>query len=689
MVHDTSHTGAPPDLTLQQLIHDIWTTKEELATLLRPSTPEAQDRDAHLRALLTTGRHQLQEWHAHRIAGAAQESERYRRNDTPYKSLWYVRRFLEDTGCRTIHSLRTSEWCLTNDLDAVLQAVLDRFQAQQGDALPELDPHTRSTIREHVPRILNQEQQRAIEHDCLIISELQRALDSLKQGVVPGVDGLPAKAYQRLTLPVKRRLAARLWNVVTGATPIPPEWANLVRPLYKKRDWAQPANWRPIVCATTEVKLVWTLIPGRIAPAVFAHLSASMWGAMAGRSPHEAIFLQDTALDMNPYEMIVASLNVQGALPHAPHRLLTEVWDATGLPFLSFMTGYIQTRLYAVITAAGLTTWTGTDRGVPQGGAEGPFLYLRVTLPLAFELAPVYPGYAPYPLRFPLNLLTTANRHCDPENLGLSTTTEQVYAILQLTTTYPDAHQLLMHPRKSVGLAHTETPTLNIRKGEPLHLDDTTVHPGVTQATRHHHITLPSKLEGCLARLPQLARGDLPSTQGLAYLMEAVLNAAIRYQALHLPHPRDVLRHARQQVTKAWAPHGGLPTSFPKEAMTAHWRYYRDNTGALVDMAYAKHAARLLQKVTQNHQPGIHEAAAIRIKEAQMARNTCSWWTLAQHGVPTSVGTGIWAELQLLLLHHTHAILTNHHCDQHGPLVATHTRHPSWTPCALWGPPSP
>ena len=70
------------------------------------------------------------------------------------------------------------------------------------------------------------------------------------------MDGLPAKGYQRLTLPVKRRLAARLWDVVTGTTPIPPEWANLVHPLYKKGDWAQPENWRPIVCATTEVKLV-------------------------------------------------------------------------------------------------------------------------------------------------------------------------------------------------------------------------------------------------------------------------------------------------------------------------------------------------------------------------------------------------------------------------------------------------
>ena len=192
---------------------------------------------------------------------------------------------------------------------------------------------------------------------------------------------------------------------------------------------------------------MWTLILGRIAPAA----PARMWGAMAGRCTHEAIFLQDTALDMNPYEMIVASLVVQGAFPHAPHRLPTEVWDAMGLPFISFMTGYIQTRLYAVITAADLTPWTGTDNGGPLGGAEGPFLYLLVTLPLAFELARVYPGYAPDLLRAPLinfaddNLLTTATRHRDPENTGLPKTTEQASAILQLTTSYLDVHQLLVH----------------------------------------------------------------------------------------------------------------------------------------------------------------------------------------------------------------------------------------------------
>ena len=41
---------------------------------------------------------------------------------------------------------------------------------------------------------------------------------------------------------------------------IPPDWANLVQPLYKKGDWATPDDCRPILCATIEARLIWMLI---------------------------------------------------------------------------------------------------------------------------------------------------------------------------------------------------------------------------------------------------------------------------------------------------------------------------------------------------------------------------------------------------------------------------------------------
>ena len=232
MERDTSHTGAPPDLTLQQLLHDICTTKEELATLLRPSRPKAQDRDTHLRVLLTTHRQKLQEWHAQRIAAAAQERERYGRNDTLYKSLRYVSCILEDTGRRTIHAVRTPQGGLTNDPNSVLQAFLDSFQAQHGDAPPELDPHTRSTIREHVPRVFNRELRRAIEHDTFSISELQRALDRLRRGSCPALT-----VYRPKRSNASPCLSSAAWQPACGML----SWAPRPSPL-SGPTWSTPST---------------------------------------------------------------------------------------------------------------------------------------------------------------------------------------------------------------------------------------------------------------------------------------------------------------------------------------------------------------------------------------------------------------------------------------------------------------
>ena len=44
MERNTNRTGTPPDLTLQQLVYDIWPTKEELATLNIPEIQHALDR---------------------------------------------------------------------------------------------------------------------------------------------------------------------------------------------------------------------------------------------------------------------------------------------------------------------------------------------------------------------------------------------------------------------------------------------------------------------------------------------------------------------------------------------------------------------------------------------------------------------------------------------------------------------
>ena len=58
-------------------------------------------------------------------------------------------------------------------------------------------------------------------------------------------------------------------------------------------------------------------------------------------------------------------------------------------------------------TDVGTTPWVHPTDGVQQVGAEGPFLFLLVTLPLAFYIRRTYPDVAPYPL--PITLLAFAD----------------------------------------------------------------------------------------------------------------------------------------------------------------------------------------------------------------------------------------------------------------------------------------
>ena len=80
---------------------------------------------------------------------------------------------------------------------------------------------------------------------------------------------------------LKRHLAACLLDIAIGKTDVPPDWANPAHPLYRKGNWAKD-NWRPIVCATTEAKLIWMLILKQVAPAVYGAVAPTMWRAIPG-----------------------------------------------------------------------------------------------------------------------------------------------------------------------------------------------------------------------------------------------------------------------------------------------------------------------------------------------------------------------------------------------------------------------
>ena len=145
----------------------------------------------------------------------------------------------------TITAVQDAQGALTADADTILNETRSSFERQHGATQEYLAPEVLGKVK-RPPCIFNHAQWRYLNQHPFTLGEVQRAIHKLKVHRTLGYDALLAEAYQRLTTPLQRLLAQRLWAIVSGQKPIPPEWANVVR-----GDWADPDNWRHIVCAGT------------------------------------------------------------------------------------------------------------------------------------------------------------------------------------------------------------------------------------------------------------------------------------------------------------------------------------------------------------------------------------------------------------------------------------------------------
>ena len=496
----------PPN-ALGDMLHDLWHAKQQLPALLHTYTPETRHHIHNCRTEIAHISADLQQWQIHRQQRIAQEPEQYAQHELPYKAIWHLNNPMTNTGHCTITTVRQPDGSLTNDPATVLGATQDSLLQKHSPTQDTLDTDTQNKI-ETLPQDFNYTRRRQLEKHPFTIHNVWKAIHNLRQHKTSGYDGLPAEAYH-LSAHLLRILSHRLWDIFTGQTPLPSDWANVVRPLYKRRDWANPDNWRPIVCAVTEFKIVWTILMRRIRHHLDPHIAASLWGAIPGRSPHEPIFLQDTVADMDAVDFSIASLHLKGAFPNIPWLHSEAVWKSLGLPFYNFTSKYIRTRKYTFRTGAGLNPFLEPGSGIPQGGAEGPFLYLLVTLPLALTIELHYPAYPPYLLLSPLvgftndTNLTVAHTPHEPHTPDDGPTVRQhANNLLDVTVSYLSHNNLIIHPTKSVVMIKGSATAPALRpQGPPMHVVEATGHLGVIQTTNPDNTTLPPRLQSHLAHI--------------------------------------------------------------------------------------------------------------------------------------------------------------------------------------------
>ena len=272
--HHEQEAGIP-HRDVRSMVSAIWLGKQELHTAIHFHDLHVQGNAQRIAARLETTRQQHRERHEPRGRDLAQEQQRYLPTPKPYKSLQHVAHVLGETGHRGTRAVRFQDVMVTNNPKMIIEEVVNSFQRQHNAEDGELSNYTKNLIS-HLSKLCNLTQRRKIHHMPLTLQELNEVLHKLNLEKIPGVDGLPAELYRRLPRNLKRHVTARLWDIAMGRTDMPPDWASLVHPLYKKGNWANSDNWRPIVCATTKAKFIWMLILKRVAPVVYQAIPPTM-----------------------------------------------------------------------------------------------------------------------------------------------------------------------------------------------------------------------------------------------------------------------------------------------------------------------------------------------------------------------------------------------------------------------------
>ena len=179
---------------------------------------------------------------------------------------------------------------------------------------------------------------------------------------------------------------------------------------------------------------------------------------------------------------------------------------------------------------------------------------------------------APYPLQTTLlafaddmAVVTATTRQPLPTTLDPTRATK----VLHVVTIYLEGNQLLVHNVKSATMVHNAPPPPLSPGDLPMNPVNTATYLGVQPAATAGRVTLPPNLIRQLTRTLVIAHITALSTQALAYFLQAVLNAAIGFQALHLTHPQHMRQVAATTVQRAWTIHGHRPTLLPATVRAA------------------------------------------------------------------------------------------------------------------------
>ena len=310
-----------------------------------------------------------------------------------------------------------------------------------------------ATTTNNRPTSLTDENSKKCE-GLITISEVNKALKSMKNSKSPGCDGLPAEFYKKFFHILGNSLVEFLNYCFTKGELSPScKLATITLLCKDKEKCSDLKNWRPISLLNTDVKILSKILCNRLKQVITTIVNKDQTCGIPGRSILDNLHLLRNTLDyvkQKDLKLILLSLDFRKAFDNVSHDFLFKTLSNFGFgPDFIKWVKLLYTDVKSQVLANGFITKPfSIQRGVRQGCGLSPLLFVLVVEVLGNMIRnnPKIKG-----LKLPGSAEELKiSQYADDINLFLSEP-RSVYETLKTFSTFSAASGLSLNMEKSWG----------------------------------------------------------------------------------------------------------------------------------------------------------------------------------------------------------------------------------------------
>lgn len=242
-------------------------------------------------------------------------------------------------------------------------------------------------------RIIDEAQKEVCDQD-IVLEEIKKSINKLKDNKSPGNDGLTGEFYKVFQDYITEFLLMVFKEAIENCK-LPPSMCQGLITLIPKpgKDCLLLDNWRPITLINNDAKVLAHIFAQRIKICLDTIIDDIQSGFMQGRHISNNIRLILDLIDYEPYigltdNSYILFIDIYKAFDTVKHNFLFDLLDFFG--FGKYFKRAIQT-LYSDCNSSvklpwGTTHRFGISRGIKQGDPAAPFLFLLVMQAMALHI---------------------------------------------------------------------------------------------------------------------------------------------------------------------------------------------------------------------------------------------------------------------------------------------------------------